>query len=220
MSTLLPSGTVYGVLLNVRQHVAAMTPSMSAAPYNAPPTAPVLYIKTPNTYCAHNGVVAVPTGFDSVCVSAAVAIVMARTATRVPVEQALEFVEGYAVAADVHLPHFDFYRPPIKQRNRDGFLPFGPRIVPRANVAAVDRLTAVTSVNGTARNTFELADMVRPVPQLLADITDFMTLFPGDIVLAVAAPNEITVRPGDRVTIKADDVGVLDFSVAAESASC
>ena len=56
----LPSGTVYGPLLNLRREYTLWAPKMSEPPYQAAPRAPVLYVKTANTFATHGATVAVP----------------------------------------------------------------------------------------------------------------------------------------------------------------
>ena len=51
--TFMPTGTVYGTLLNFKTELAAMQPQMNQPPYKAPPQAPVLYIKPANTWSAN-----------------------------------------------------------------------------------------------------------------------------------------------------------------------
>ena len=54
------AGTVYGTLLNFRNEVAALAPQMTLPPYKAPPQAPVLFVKTANTWSASGAAVPVP----------------------------------------------------------------------------------------------------------------------------------------------------------------
>ena len=56
----MPTGTVYGMLLNFRGELQALAPQMSEPPYKAPPKAPMLYIKPANTWSAHGAAIAVP----------------------------------------------------------------------------------------------------------------------------------------------------------------
>jgi len=65
----LPTGTVYGVLLNFRAEVEALAPQMNQPPYKAPPKAPVLYVKTANTWSPHGSAITVPAQVDAVQVA-------------------------------------------------------------------------------------------------------------------------------------------------------
>ena len=71
-----PSGTVYGCLLNFRREWAQLADRMTQPPHKAAPQAPVLYIKTANTWSASGSAIALPTGADAVQIGASVALVI------------------------------------------------------------------------------------------------------------------------------------------------
>ena len=70
----LPFGTVYGTLLNFRAEVDALAPQMSQPPYKAAPRAPVLYVKTANTWSPHGRAIAVPARVPQVETGATIAM--------------------------------------------------------------------------------------------------------------------------------------------------
>ena len=74
--TFMPTGTVYGTLLNFKAELAAMQPQMYQPPYKAPPQAPVLYIKPANTWSANGASIAVPARVPEVEIGATIAMVM------------------------------------------------------------------------------------------------------------------------------------------------
>lgn len=204
------AGTVYGVALNVRRQVERLSGAFAKAPYTAPPRAPVLYIKTPNTFRPHGGIVPVPDAVEELEVAASLALVIGRTACRVSEARALDHVLGYALAIDVCVPHDSFYRPAIRQRCRDGFLPLGPWIVDKDAVADPDGIAVELWVNDERRDVFSTADLVRLVARLIADVTDFMTLSTSDVLLAGLSPDAPRARVGDRVSARAEGIGWLD----------
>jgi 5-oxopent-3-ene-1,2,5-tricarboxylate decarboxylase/2-hydroxyhepta-2,4-diene-1,7-dioate isomerase len=210
------SGTVYGVILNVRRQVEALGPALEQPPYQHPPKAPVLYIKPPNTYLGHGGVVPVPADTPALEVNATLAIVIGLTASRVTEDEALDHVLGYAVAIDVCIPHANLHRPAIRQRCRDGFLPVGPWVVARDDVGDVDDLQVRVSVNGGEPIGYSTRELVRPVAKLIADVTDFMTLFEGDVLLAGLAPDAPLARVGDRVRAEIAGIGALECTLEPE----
>ena len=212
------SGTVYGVLLNVRQQVEALGEALDQPPYARPPRAPVLYIKPPNTYRPHGAEVAVPASAPVLETNATLAVVIGRTASRVMEAQALDHVLGYAVAIDICIPHANLYRPAIRQRCRDGFLPIGPWITARADVADPDALEVVVRINGEERSRFSTSDLVRPVARLIAEVTDFMTLFEGDVLLVGLPPDGPQAKVGDRVEAEISGVGAVSCTLMAEGA--
>ena len=212
------TGTVYGVILNVRSQVEALGEALSAPPYGKPPVAPVLYIKPPNTYAGDGAVLAVPAGTEALEVNATLAVVIGETACRVADSHALDHVLGYAVAIDACIPHANLHRPAIRQRCRDGFLPIGPWVTARDEVADPDALTVTVAVNGQEKIRWSTAELVRPVARLIADISDFMTLFEGDVLLVGLPPNGPQARVGDRVEAQIAGVGKLTCTLAEDAA--
>ena len=210
-------GTVYGVMLNVRRGVDALGEALTKPPYGAPPRAPVLYIKTPNTLLGHGGEVPVPAPAPVLETNATLAVVIGRPACRVAEADALDHVLGYTVAIDVCIPHANLHRPAIRQRCRDGFLPIGPWIMPRAKVAHPDALTVTVRVNGEERGAFSTSDLLRPVARLIADVTEFMTLSEGDVLLVGLPPDGPQARAGDRVEAEIEGVGLLGCTLVEEA---
>lgn len=207
-------GAAYGVLLNLKSHWNSLRSAMDAAPYNAPPRAPILYIKTPNTFAVHGCTVTIPAGFETVAVGASLGVVIGKTATRIAADKFMEYIAGFTSAADIHLSHESYYRPAIKERCRDGFLPLGPSL---GHIQKADEVNIVTYINGARTAAFSTTEFIRPLAALMADITDFMTLYPGDILLTGSMPNTPLVRTGDCVRIEIDGLDPLEFSLAAAS---
>jgi 5-oxopent-3-ene-1,2,5-tricarboxylate decarboxylase / 2-hydroxyhepta-2,4-diene-1,7-dioate isomerase len=212
------SGVVYGALLNHRSALQALGDAVDQPPYEAPPTAPVLYIKPHNTLAAGGEPVAIPPGVQELEIGATLGLVIGRAACRLAEANALEHVAGYVIVNDVSVPHLPYYRPSIRCKARDGFCPLGPRVVPRAAVANPDALTIRVYVDGELKQTATTAHLVRPVRRLLADVTDFMTLSPGDVLaVGVAAPAP-RVRAGQRARIAIDGLGLLESPFVAGTA--
>ena len=214
-------GTVYGVALNVGAQVEQMAEAMTRAPYMAPPSAPVLYIKTPNTYRGHGAAVAVPAGVEALEVGATLAVVFGR-AFGLPMgpgseTAALQAVAGYTLAIDVCLPHESLYRPAIGQRCRDGFLPIGPWIVSREAVADPNALEIVVHIDGEEASRFSTADLVRPIGRLIAEIAAFQTFMAGDVLLVGLPPNGPRARAGQSVSAEIAGIGRLDCRMVAEA---
>jgi 5-oxopent-3-ene-1,2,5-tricarboxylate decarboxylase/2-hydroxyhepta-2,4-diene-1,7-dioate isomerase len=183
------SGTVYGALLNHQTALEALGDAVNRPPYNGAPKAPVLYIKPRNTLAADGEPVAVPPGVTELEIGASLGLVIGRPSCRLPEDRALESVAGYLIVNDVSVPHLPYYRPSIAFKARDGFCPLGPRVAPRAALANPDALTIRVYVDGKLKQTATTSQLVRPVAKLLAAVTEFMTLSPGDILtVGVASP--------------------------------
>ena len=203
------SGAVYGALLNHRSALAALGPAVNQPPYNAPPRAPVLFIKPRNTLARSGEAVPIPRGMPALEVGACVGLVIGRTACRISESRAMDYVAGYLIVADVSVPHANYHRPSIRFKARDGYCPIGPAVTGRAAVANPDALTIRTTVDGVLVQTASTADLIRPAARLLSDVTDFMTLSPGDVLALGAAGPAPQVRSGQTAAIDIDGLGCL-----------
>lgn len=207
--------TVVGALLNFRGAWAAMEPAMREAPHHRPPVHPVLYIKPANTWVGPGEAVRLPEDVPEVEVGATLGLVMGRAASRLSEAEALAHVAGYAIVDDVTVPHAAVLRPPMKQKCRDTFCPIGP-VVPAAAVANPDALGIRVYVNGTLRQQSDTGQLMRRTAKLVADVTEFMSLEAGDILLVGVPEGAPRVRVGDRVAIEIDGLGRLEHDIVAE----
>ncbi len=211
------SGQVYGVLLNHRPALAALGDAVDAAPYKAPPKAPVLYLKPRNTQVASGSTVSVPRGVPALEVGAALGLVIGRTACAVPAAEALAHVAGLVAVADLSVPHDSFYRPSVRLKARDGFCPLGPQVLPLAAAGgSVDALPVQVLVDGQPVHAADTGERVRSAAQLLADVSAFMTLAPGDVLLTGVAHGAPRVGPGHAVELRIGALAPLRFSLRAE----
>ena len=209
-------GMIYGVLLNDPATLAEMGEALNTAPYKAPPKAPVLYIKTSNTRAGDGAAVAVPAKPGTVCVGATLGLVIGRAARRVPPARAMEHVRAYVIASDLFLPTDSVFRPAVRHRCRDGFCPmseeFAVSLLPEPSQAQL-----TIHIDGAAVQRRTLSGLVRSAPQLLADVSDFMTLEAGDVLLLGAAHDAPRARAGQSVRIEVDGLGALRHHLVAEA---
>jgi len=210
------SGRVYGALLNHRSTLDLLGDAANAAPYNAAPQAPVLYIKPRNTLVPANTPVVIPVDTQELEVGACLGVVIGRTACALRESSALDYVAGYLIVNDVSVPHSVFFRPSIRYKARDGFCPMGPRVTPRQAVPNPDDLRIEVLVDGKLQQSASTRDLVRPVARLLADVTDFMTLSAGDVLAVGAAANAPRVRTGQSVAIEITHLGRLQTTFIGE----
>lgn len=210
------NGTVYGVLLNYQGKYDEVKDQFNEPPYKQPPKAPILYIKPANTLIGCNGKILIPAGEDQLEMGAALAVVIGKTATRVKAGNAMDYIEGYTIANDVSIPHESVYRPAIKQKARDGFCPIGPWIVAKDDVADPGQLDIRVLINGELKQENNTRNLIRSIPQLIEDITDFMTLQRGDVLLSGVPEGAPRARKGDRVRIEIAGIGVLENKIVPE----
>ncbi len=209
MNPVLSAGTVYGVLLNSENEWAAWSAQMGEPPYKAAPRAPVLYIKTANTWSANGAAIAVPARAPEVEIGASLALVIVEAVTRIRPEDALRHVAAYVLVNDLSLPHASYYRPPVKYKNLDGFLGIGPRFASPADIGNPNRLCLEVRVDGRLQQTVDLTQMRRHAAQLIADVSEFMTLRHGDVLLLGLGADRPRARAGQRIEIAAAGVPAL-----------
>lgn len=202
------TGTVYGTLMNFRGEWAALGDRMHAAPYKAPPRAPVLYIKTANTWSADGAAIGLPAQAAEVEIGATVGMLMGEGGS----------VAGYVLMNDLSLPHESLFRPPVKFRCLDGFLGVADHLVPREEAGDPALFELQVRVNSTVRQTVRFADLVRPAQQLLADVSEFMTLGRGDVLMLGCDADRPRARAGDRIEITAPGLGSLANTLVQEAA--
>jgi 5-oxopent-3-ene-1,2,5-tricarboxylate decarboxylase / 2-hydroxyhepta-2,4-diene-1,7-dioate isomerase len=204
------SGRVYGTLLNHRSAVDAIGDSISKAPYKAPPSAPILYLKPANTFSSNGQSIAVPDDASALEVGASVGLVMGRFACRLTESNAMEHVAGFVLVNDVSVPHLPYYRPSIRSKARDGFCSIGPYVAPRVKLQDLNELSIRVSIDQELKQASSTGDLVRPIRRLLVDVTEFMTLQPGDILTIGVAGNAPLVHAGQTAVIEAEGLGRLE----------
>jgi 5-oxopent-3-ene-1,2,5-tricarboxylate decarboxylase/2-hydroxyhepta-2,4-diene-1,7-dioate isomerase len=190
-----PAGTVYGCLLNFQREWDLWAPRMSQDPYKDPPRAPVLYVKSANTFNP-NGSLLLQDGVKEVDIGATLGLVMGAHGQP----------DSVVLLNDWSVPHASYYRPPVKFRCRDGYLGCGSSPVPWASLD-LPSLSIMVQLNGQKVQTVHLSELVRPVHRLLADVGEFMTLQPGDVLMVgsdcLADGTRPRAKAGDQVEISA-----------------
>ncbi len=210
------TGTVYGVLLNYRGKWAEWEDQFNQRPYERPPQEPILYIKPLNTLSSCNEPIPLPSGQETLQVGASLAVVIGKDATRVKAGAVDDYIAGYTIANDVSIPHDNIHRPPILQKARDGFCPVGPWIVSREDVINPGNIDIRLFVNGQLKQKNHTRNLIRSIPQLIEEVTAFMTLQKGDLLLVGEPENAPLVKDGDHIRIEMSEIGVLENTVVAE----
>jgi 5-oxopent-3-ene-1,2,5-tricarboxylate decarboxylase/2-hydroxyhepta-2,4-diene-1,7-dioate isomerase len=204
-----PTGTVYGTLLNFKAELAAMQPQMNQPPYKAPPQAPVLYVKPANTWSANGASIAVPTRVPEVEIGATIAMVIADKKVR------------FVLMNDLSIPHSSYFRPPVKFKCLDGFLGIGSQTV---ETNQPQNFKLEVRVNGKLVQSLDFSQLVRPAAQLFADVSGFMTLHEGDVLMlgcdCLSNGKRPVAKVGDVITISAPShpaLGTLSNTLVAEA---
>lgn len=209
------SGQVYGVLMNHRAALAALGDAATRPPYKAAPKGVVLYVKPPNTLIAPGGAALVDDAIQRLEVGAALGVVIGKTACAVAESGAMDYIAGYVIVADFSVPHDSWFRPAIRFKARDGSCAIGPRVVARAAIADADAdaLEVRVYVDGALVNVAGTGGTFRSVARLIADVSEFMTLAPGDVLMTGVAPGAPKAGAGARVAVEIDGLGRLETRV-------
>lgn len=210
------TGTLFGVALNYQGLLQQHLQSFTQPPYQKPPVKPVLFIKTPNTRNRHDAPVVYPNGVERLQPGPALGVVIGKDASRVSLENAMQYVAGYTIVNELSLPEDSYYRPAVKAKCRDGFCALGPTLVPANEVADPHALDLELFVNGERVQHNSTANLVRSIPQLIVELSEFMTLHAGDVLITGTPEGRVDVRPGDRVEVQISGLGRLANSIVAE----
>jgi 2-keto-4-pentenoate hydratase/2-oxohepta-3-ene-1,7-dioic acid hydratase in catechol pathway/regulator of RNase E activity RraA len=168
------------------------------------------YFMKPVSSLAHSGDPVIrPRGTQLLGVEGEIAAIIGRRARRVTPEQGADHIGWYAPANDVGL--FDMRWADrgsnLFSKGQDSFTPIGtPMASDRLNPG---QLTVRTRVNGVIVQEDSSANLIFPFGLLIADLSRFMTLEPGDVILTGTPAGSSLVQPGDHVEVEVDGVGTV-----------
>jgi 2-keto-4-pentenoate hydratase/2-oxohepta-3-ene-1,7-dioic acid hydratase in catechol pathway len=193
--------------------VARNYPEHAAELGNPLPETPMVFFKPATSVIGPGGPIPIPEGTERVDHEAELAMVIGRLCRRVAEADASRFVLGYTCANDITAR--DWQKADgqwARAKGSDGFCPLGPWVETEVDPSDL----AVTSrVNGEARQSGRTSDMVFSPAALIAFMSRTITLLPGDVVLTGTPPGVGPIRPGDRVEVEVEGIGVLENGVVA-----
>jgi acylpyruvate hydrolase len=172
----------------------------------APPEAPLLFNKLPNSLNAHNAPIALPPISVKVDYEAELAVVIGRRAKRVSEAEALDYVFGYTLINDVSARDLQFGDGQwTRGKGLDTFAPLGPFITTRDEIKDVQALKIEGRLNGEVMQSSNTGKMIFQVAYLVSYLSQGMTLEPGDVI-ATGTPEGVGVFRDPPVLLKAGDV--------------
>ncbi|HSQ37671.1 MAG TPA: fumarylacetoacetate hydrolase family protein [Acidimicrobiia bacterium] len=177
------------------------------------PAEPVIFLKPATAVVGPGAAVVIPPDSEEVHHEAELAVVVGRVARRVAAEDAGGYILGYTAANDVTAR--DLQRRDGqwgRAKGFDTFCPLGPAIETELDPSG---LAVSCRVNDEVRQQGNTADMVFGVAELLAFVSRVMTLLPGDVILTGTPAGIGPVRPGDRMAVEIERIGVLGNPVVA-----
>jgi 2-keto-4-pentenoate hydratase/2-oxohepta-3-ene-1,7-dioic acid hydratase in catechol pathway len=182
---------------------------------NEVPAAPLLFLKPPSALLPHGGVIRLPGVSGRVDFEGELAVVMGRSARRVPEERALECVLGYTCLNDVTARDLQAKdRQFTRSKGFDTFCPVGPCIATGMDPAT---LSIATYVNGERRQYAPLTQMIFGVAYLVSYVSRVMSLQPGDLIATGTPAGVGPLHPGDEVSVVIEGVGRLTHRVESDT---
>jgi 2-keto-4-pentenoate hydratase/2-oxohepta-3-ene-1,7-dioic acid hydratase in catechol pathway len=172
----------------------------------APPEAPIIFNKLPNSLNAHNAPIVLPAISSKVDYEAELAVVIGRQAKRVREADSLNYVFGYTMIDDVSARDLQFGDGQwTRGKSLDTFAPLGPFITTRDEIADVQALKIEGILNGEVMQSSNTGKMIFKVAYLISYISQGITLEPGDVI-ATGTPDGVGIFRKPPVLLKAGDV--------------
>ena len=202
--------TIFALGLNYADHAKELA-------FKAPDE-PLIFLKSESALIGHRQQTQRPADATYMHYECELAVVIGRTARRVTRADAREYVAGYTVANDYAVRDYleNYYRPNLRVKNRDGCTPIGPWLVDAADVRNPMNLRLSTTLNGSVTQRGNTADMIFDIAFLIAYLSAFMTLSPGDVILTGTPEGLVGVHPGDEVVTEIGGIGRLVNTIVGE----
>lgn len=181
---------------------------------NEVPQEPVLFAKAPSTVIGPTDDIVYPEGVKRLDPEIELAVVIGRKASKVSEAEAMDYVAGYTIvndvtARDVQRAAIEAKLPWFRSKSMDTFCPMGPCLVLTDEIQDPHDLDITLSVNGEARQKSNTGMMMFKIPRLIATISGYMTLEPGDVI-ATGTPEGIApLNVGDLVECAVEGLGSL-----------
>jgi 2-keto-4-pentenoate hydratase/2-oxohepta-3-ene-1,7-dioic acid hydratase in catechol pathway len=196
-------GKIVAVALNYKAHAAEQGKPL--------PPEPLIFLKPSTAVVGPGDAIRLPPGVGRVDHEAEMGIVIGRVASAVPADRAADYILGVTCVNDVTARELQkkvghYTRP----KGFDTFAPLGPSIALGLDWS---NLRVRGWVNDTLRQDSTTADLIFPVPELVAFISAIMTLLPGDIITTGTPAGIGPLASGDTVRIRVDGVGDLENPV-------
>jgi 5-oxopent-3-ene-1,2,5-tricarboxylate decarboxylase/2-hydroxyhepta-2,4-diene-1,7-dioate isomerase len=204
-------GKVCCMALNYRAHA-------EESGLEVPPD-PVLFLKPSTALTGHKSVVRPPARTSTVEHEVELAIVIGTRCRDVPAADWRSVVAGYTIvndltARDLQLVNHHRNVPWDQSKGFDGFAPLGPYLVTADAVPHPENLDMTLTINGTVRQSANTGQMVFGIPELIADLTDGMTLEPGDVIATGTTAGIAPVTDGDVMHATISGLGTLSNQVS------
>ncbi|MCU1317450.1 MAG: ureidoglycolate lyase [Candidatus Acidoferrum typicum] len=182
------------------------------------PKEPVIFFKATSALVGPNDSLVIPKNATKVDWEVELAIVMEKRASYVSRENALDYVAGFALHNDYSERSFQLERGGqwVKGKSADSFAPLGPFLATKDEIQDFNQLGMWLKVNGEFRQRGSTSKMIFDVPALVAYVSEFMTLLPGDLI-STGTPPGVGLGMKPPQYLKAGDVVELGIDGLGES---
>jgi 2-keto-4-pentenoate hydratase/2-oxohepta-3-ene-1,7-dioic acid hydratase in catechol pathway len=178
------------------------------------PDEPLVFMKPATSVVGTNADVVHPRISSEIHHEAELAVVISRPARHVKAEDASRYIFGYTAANDVTARDLQARDGQwTRAKGFDTFCPLGPAI--ETELDPLERLAVICRVNGEVRQAGFTSDMVFGVAEIIAFITTFTTMLPGDVILTGTPSGVGKVEAGDLMEVEIDGIGTLANRVVA-----
>ncbi len=188
------------------------------------PAEPILFNKAATCICGPNDDVMYPKNSDRMDWECEIAFVIGRRARYVEEAAALDYIAGYCICNDVSERRFQVKRNGqwVKGKSAETFGPIGPWLVTTDELTDPHNLAMSLDVNGAVKQSGSTSTMIFSIPKLLAYVTEFMVLEPGDIITTGTPPGVGSakkppeyLKAGDVMTLRIEGLGEQRQTVVA-----
>ncbi|MGR7483957.1 fumarylacetoacetate hydrolase family protein [Klebsiella aerogenes] len=192
------------------------------------PPEPILFMKSPQAIVGPNDDVEIPRGSQKTDWEVELGVVVGKKAKYVSEAEAMEHVAGYCVINDLSERAFQIERQGqwMKGKSCDTFGPTGPWLVTQDDIPDPQNLRMWLDVDGHRYQNGSTATMVYGVRYLVSYISQFMTLYPGDIISTGTPPGvgmgqtpPVYLKPGQTIRLGIEGLGEQQQQTRAESGS-
>lgn len=197
------TGKFVAIGLNYRDH---------AEEANLPiPAEPIIFMKANSCVTGPNDDIIIPRGSEKTDWEVELGIVIGSECAYIEKEDALNHVAGYVLINDVSERAYQMEKGGTwdKGKSCDSFGPIGPWFLSKDEIGDVQNLSMWLDVNGVRRQTGNTSTMIFDVPTIVSYVSQFMRLFPGDVITTGTPPGVgMGIKPAP-VFLKAGDVVTL-----------
>ena len=188
---------------------------------------PAIFTRFADTLVGHKTPIVLPTISTSLDYEGECAVVIGKECFHIAAAQAMEYVAGYSVFNDASVRDWQYHTSQfIPGKNFPGTGAFGPALVTPEEAGALQDKQIETRLNGVVMQSARLGDMIFSIPQVIAYLSGFTRLSPGDVIatgtpggVGVKQEPQVFMKDGDQVNVTVEGIGTLSNTVVSEASS-